>query len=204
MSGSRVDIYVGKDKKHYRLPKDLLCYYSAYFDRCFNGDFKEAKEGKLELLEDDTEDFDILLEYMLRGSLPLDNIKPRGEAAELNDLGRRYMELVEYADKYDMHHGIGELLYEPLRERLVHQNRILPKDVELVFRVLNKGHKMRKLITQAALSQQGPHGRMFQKQEEDIPDFAQEKLVQVRSSKRHRTGKCRWYDPITISQRTYN
>ncbi|PVH86916.1 hypothetical protein DL98DRAFT_582234 [Cadophora sp. DSE1049] len=146
MSGPRVDVYVGKDKKHYSLPKDLLCYHSTYFDRCFNGEFKEAKESKLELLEDDVEDFEILLEYLLRGSLQLDDIKVKGEAAKLNDMCRRYMELLEYADKYNMHHGIGELLYEPLKARLAYDNRILPRDVELVFRVLRKGNKLRELI----------------------------------------------------------
>ena len=44
MSGPKVDIYVGPKSKHYRVPKDILCYYSTYFDRCFNGQVKEAKE----------------------------------------------------------------------------------------------------------------------------------------------------------------
>lgn len=37
ISGPKVDIYVGPTKKHYSLPKLLLCHYSTYFDRCFNG-----------------------------------------------------------------------------------------------------------------------------------------------------------------------
>ncbi len=65
--GPRVDIYVGPEIKHYSVLKNLLCYYSSYFDRCFNGGFKEAKEQKLALPEDSVEDFEILLHYVLTG-----------------------------------------------------------------------------------------------------------------------------------------
>jgi hypothetical protein len=68
ISGPKVDIYVGEKKKHYRPPKLLLCHYSDFFDCCFNGNFAEALSQKLELPEDLVEEFEILLEYMLRGS----------------------------------------------------------------------------------------------------------------------------------------
>ncbi|KAH7418318.1 hypothetical protein BKA64DRAFT_635451 [Cadophora sp. MPI-SDFR-AT-0126] len=197
ISGARVDVYVGKDKKHYVIPKDLLCYYSTYFDRCFNGEFKEAKEGKLELPEDDVQDFEILLEYMLRGVLPLDSIEARGEAAISNDMYRRYMGIIEYADKYSMQHGIGELLCHSIKSTLLYNNRIAPGDVELIFRIFGKGASIREVITQAALSKQGPDGVVFRKQEEDIPEFAQQMLGEVRKASRIYSGQNMWIDPIT-------
>ena len=57
ISGPKVDIYIGPKSKHYRVPKDILCYNSTYFDRCFNGQVKEAKEQKLSLPEDRPEFF---------------------------------------------------------------------------------------------------------------------------------------------------
>ncbi|KAH9222811.1 hypothetical protein DL95DRAFT_380561, partial [Leptodontidium sp. 2 PMI_412] len=102
MSGPKVDVIVGKDKKHYSLPKDLLCYHSRYFDRCFNGGFKEAEEQKLELLEDSVEDFEILLEFMLQGSVP-DVIHTRGTVATC-------MDMIAYADKFAMGEAFCELL----------------------------------------------------------------------------------------------
>jgi hypothetical protein len=68
ISGPKVDLYVGEEKKHYNLPKPLLCHYSDYFDACFNGNFSEAQSQKLELPDDKVQEFEILLEYMLRGT----------------------------------------------------------------------------------------------------------------------------------------
>jgi hypothetical protein len=64
ISGPKVDIYVGPKSKHYRVPKDILCYNSTYFDRCFNGQVKEAKEQKLSLPEDRPEFFQIRMDYI--------------------------------------------------------------------------------------------------------------------------------------------
>lgn len=68
ISGPKVDIYMGLQKMHYNLPKLLLCHYSDFFECCFNGNFAEAQSQKLELPDDQVEEFEFLLEYMLRGS----------------------------------------------------------------------------------------------------------------------------------------
>lgn len=70
ISGPRVDVYVGPNKKQYNVPKLLLWHYSDFFDRCFNGKFAEAQSQKVDLPEDNVEDFEILLEFMLRGTSP--------------------------------------------------------------------------------------------------------------------------------------
>jgi hypothetical protein len=63
---ARADIYDGPENQHYSVPKDVLAHYSAYFDRCFNGGFLEAKEKKLTLAEDKVENFETLLDYALQ------------------------------------------------------------------------------------------------------------------------------------------
>ena len=115
MSGPRFDIIVGKDKKHCSLPRDLLSYYSMYFHRCFNGAFKEAKEQKLELLEDTVDDFEILLEYMLHHSVPTCT---EAKAKEKGGMVTAYMSIISYADKYAMGSIFCDLLYGKLKERL--------------------------------------------------------------------------------------
>jgi hypothetical protein len=70
ISGPKVDLYIGPSKKHYNLPKLLLCHYSDFFDSCFNGGFIETLSQTLYLPEDRIEDFEILLEVMLRGTSP--------------------------------------------------------------------------------------------------------------------------------------
>ncbi|KAE9379034.1 hypothetical protein N431DRAFT_434036 [Stipitochalara longipes BDJ] len=70
ISGPKVDVYVGPTEKYYNLPKLLLCHYSDFFDTCFNGGFMETLSQKLYLPDDKIEDFEILLEFMLRGTSP--------------------------------------------------------------------------------------------------------------------------------------
>ncbi|TIA22398.1 hypothetical protein D6C81_03415 [Aureobasidium pullulans] len=54
-----VTVVVGFKKKSYSLHKDLLCFYSDYFRAAFNGSFKEATDGKIELMDVEPEVFDI-------------------------------------------------------------------------------------------------------------------------------------------------
>lgn len=57
-----VDILVGPDKKLFRVHKSFLCRRIPYFDKMFNGAFKEAG-GVAELPEDDPAAFDLLMEW---------------------------------------------------------------------------------------------------------------------------------------------
>ncbi|THV46335.1 hypothetical protein BGAL_0394g00020 [Botrytis galanthina] len=56
-----VDIYVGKENILFRVYKDILCNKIEFFDKMFNGKFKEANENAAILPEDDPEAFDILM-----------------------------------------------------------------------------------------------------------------------------------------------
>jgi hypothetical protein len=85
-----------EETKHYNLPKDVLCYYSPVLDRCLNGGFKEAKELKLTLPEDDPFMFELLMGYMFGGM---------GEVEFSKDPGESYdycWEFIEYTEKYDV------------------------------------------------------------------------------------------------------
>ncbi|KER00148.1 hypothetical protein AUEXF2481DRAFT_24501 [Aureobasidium subglaciale EXF-2481] len=46
-----VTIVVGPEKEPYTLHKELLCFYSDFFRAAFQGSFKEATEGRIELLD---------------------------------------------------------------------------------------------------------------------------------------------------------
>jgi len=52
-------VVTGSKKKSYSLHKGLLCFYSDYFRAAFNGSFKEATDGKIELMDVEPEVFDI-------------------------------------------------------------------------------------------------------------------------------------------------
>ncbi|KAF7944818.1 uncharacterized protein EAE97_005451 [Botrytis byssoidea] len=60
-STQMIDIYVGEEKILFRVYKDTLCNKIEFFDRMFNGKFKEANENAAVLPEDDPEAFDMLI-----------------------------------------------------------------------------------------------------------------------------------------------
>jgi len=68
MRGPLVDVYVGPEKKRYPLPKPLLIHHSKFFEKCFNGQFKEGQTQKLGLPEDKVFHFETLVEHMSRGN----------------------------------------------------------------------------------------------------------------------------------------
>ncbi|KAI9878691.1 MAG: hypothetical protein M1830_010784 [Pleopsidium flavum] len=55
LEGPSVDIYVGANKVHFTLPKNLACHQCPFFQKAFDGHFKEAQEGRLEFPEEDPE-----------------------------------------------------------------------------------------------------------------------------------------------------
>jgi BTB/POZ domain len=64
-----VDIYVGKNQKHFRVHKKILCEKIKYFDDMFNKGFEEAQTSVAQLPEDDETSFDVLLGWLYTGSL---------------------------------------------------------------------------------------------------------------------------------------
>jgi hypothetical protein len=65
-----VSIYVGPNRKHYVVHKQLLTSQSDYFDKALNGRFKEAEEGKIHLEEDDPAAVELLIGWLYRGVIP--------------------------------------------------------------------------------------------------------------------------------------
>ncbi|KAE8448421.1 hypothetical protein EG329_009486 [Mollisiaceae sp. DMI_Dod_QoI] len=192
ISGPRVDVYVGPGRKHYSLPKDLLCHYSTYFDRCFNGAFKEANQQKLSLPEDKVKDFEVLMEYMLSGTTATFEVTEIGGAAVV-----ACMDFLRYADKYTMGY-VGQIIEEPLRKALEHLSNLAhqvkkPKDpvrpegitgddIELVFRTSPANSRLRAVVVLGAIAYNGPKGMSrFVKQEQTVDGFAAEVCDNVRS-----------------------
>ncbi|KAM3080853.1 hypothetical protein ACMFMG_004811 [Clarireedia jacksonii] len=66
MGTEMVDLYIGKDEKHMRVHKRILCHKVPYFDKMFNSGFKEAEE----LGANSVEAFDVLLGWVYTNTLP--------------------------------------------------------------------------------------------------------------------------------------
>jgi BTB/POZ domain-containing protein len=74
MGTEMVDIYVGPSKKRFRLYKANLCARIPYFEKMFNGNFKEASENVAYLTEDDPASFDLLADW---ANHPMTSKSPR-------------------------------------------------------------------------------------------------------------------------------
>lgn len=209
ISGPRVDIYIGSDKEYRSVPKDLLCSYSPFFDRCFNGSFREAHEQKLELPEEKIEDFDIFLEFILRGTIA---VKPGLRGAE--ETISQCLDFLKFADKYQLG-DVSEAIFKPLFDALwfytaeiklprasrtdnlsapwqtlgsdpplvvfKRPNGLERKDIELVFTTCPERSSIRTLVVQALLSVAGGLSGLHKLQEygDSIEGFAAEVMFVI-------------------------
>lgn len=204
MSGPRVDIYVGPQKKHFSLPKKLLCYYSEYFQRCLNSNFIESQTQRIDLDQDNIEYFNILVEYMSTGMVMCNALYVfRDGPAGMQEC----MNFLDYVDKYgmgDAAFAVQDSLERVIRSLYTYCNgyklgvRVQPCHVETVFRVTPPGHPLRTLITKAAMSTAGMTGAFFHQQEQEVDGFAAALLTQMRNTMvASGQGMLRWPDPFT-------
>lgn len=136
---------MGQARKHYVVPKDLLCYYSTYFDRCFNGHSLEATDSKLTLPEDDVFDFEILLEYVFGHVSSCIEVEKYDEAAM-----KICIDFIQYSETYGLlgaSTAVSSLFHKVLRLNPVTILKI--EDIEVVFRVFEEGNQFRVNIAKA-------------------------------------------------------
>ncbi|CAG8972243.1 hypothetical protein HYALB_00001641 [Hymenoscyphus albidus] len=204
--GPRVDIYVGDEKEHFSAPKNLLCYYSKYFDRYFNGSFQEAQTQRLEVPEEDCVYFKALLAIMLQGKLETDFASELGDDWELvNPYCRNFLQC---ADKYDLGFIAADIMYPILRKiwyqelRYSNHECISGEDVEVFFTTAPLSHPLRALVVRCAVWSEAcagrngsmwrlcPTERRFQKQQLEIEGFAYQTLGFIIS---HSSGYVTFY-----------
>ncbi|PQE06578.1 BTB POZ-like protein [Rutstroemia sp. NJR-2017a BVV2] len=98
--GPTVDILVGAEKKKFTLAKALLCHRSAYFERAFNGPFKEGIEQVLELPETSVDTFQLIVQFLYTGRFVLPGRNaPRPTHAHSN----AYLRFFKACDQFDLH-----------------------------------------------------------------------------------------------------
>jgi hypothetical protein len=71
-----VDIYVGPERQRYVVHKKLLTSQSEYFDKAFNGSFKEADENSIHLKEEDPAALALLVGWLYGRGVITDTEKP--------------------------------------------------------------------------------------------------------------------------------
>ncbi|OMP88204.1 hypothetical protein BK809_0002961 [Diplodia seriata] len=64
-----IEVVVGKSQQKYDIHKDLLCSSSPFFRKACNGNWKEARERRVELPEDTPECFDVYVQWLYSDQL---------------------------------------------------------------------------------------------------------------------------------------
>ncbi|KAK4546525.1 hypothetical protein LTR36_001742 [Oleoguttula mirabilis] len=60
----RIRVGKGDTQEEFEAHRGVLCYYSGYFQRAFNGKFAEAQEGEVTLPTEDPAVFEVFLYWL--------------------------------------------------------------------------------------------------------------------------------------------
>lgn len=177
-------MFVGKETRHFEVPKNLLTSHSPVFKAMLCGGFKEAHEQKIDLPEDNVEHFQALLEVLVGWN-------PAYIFTETRQNGvSKCMLFLEYTEKYQVKDAAHPIIYVALRKvflewgsRDPRQFAILGEDIETVFEACSAGSPLRSLITSAAISFGGLQNPFrYREQELNVEGFAAEVTQQMRES----------------------
>ena len=72
-----VNIYIGPNKSHFAVARNLLCSHSIYFNRLQTGFLARTSSDSVFLKNDELEAFDLLFSWMLHDSFALDLFEAR-------------------------------------------------------------------------------------------------------------------------------
>ena len=118
-------ILVGPDEKRFELPQNLICKYSPFFSRGFEGRSQEATDGVLLLPEDNADLFANVAYWLFGKKLMLSNTMFGLASSDYQKRFRRTLQLYYLVDKL----GIVDLLDDiialltRLQNSLLHPNK---------------------------------------------------------------------------------
>ncbi|KAH8792508.1 hypothetical protein BGZ57DRAFT_948258 [Hyaloscypha finlandica] len=125
--GPKVTVLVGKEEKPHIQPKNLLCYYSSFFDKAFTSGFREASERTIRLPECSDMTYDCA----------------RTKADKLN----LYIDFIMFADCINLM-GPFDSVLQGIRSLLLSRTALLPEHIRTAAQ-LPYGDPLRNLIAQA-------------------------------------------------------
>jgi hypothetical protein len=206
---------MGEEEKPHIQPKNLLCYYSSFFNDAFTSEFREATEGIIRLPEHSDMTFKMTVQWVdceftfrpdtdyLRwlyfGTINIDNLK-RTKGDKLN----LYIDFIRFADFINLV-GPFDSVLQGIRSLLSSRTALLPEHIQTAVQ-LPYGHPLRSLIAQACVKsyawslqlggRNGGNKRRFRFQEEldTLEGFASDLVRAFSSSIR---GNPTFIDPLS-------
>jgi hypothetical protein len=143
-----VEILVGPTKKSFILAKALLCHRSPYFDRAFNGGFKEAVEQVLCLPEISIETFQLVVQYLYTGKFAIQ----KDALSSKHSVCSAYLRFFKACDHFDLHYS--EEIMDSFQNKLRHnfECKLWPSYANLQIAMeLPSKHKARELMVGACV-----------------------------------------------------
>ncbi|KAL8852197.1 MAG: hypothetical protein Q9221_002907 [Calogaya cf. arnoldii] len=137
-----VTVLVGPDETPFHIHKGLLCSKSEYFRAAFEGSFKEAKEGKIHLKDEEPESFQYYAMWIYNSKLDL-LAAANTTRLDVNDYCRLYM----LAEKFGSH-TLQNLAIDRIHE---HERPSFDLDVPTVTQVYKHtlpGSRLRKTLVE--------------------------------------------------------
>lgn len=198
LSSEWVTILAGPKKQKFKCSAEILSHYSPFFDAMLNGQSIEGRTRVVELPEDDPDDIEVMIDWLIRG-----NVQDILTTERWGDkIIERCIGFLVFAKKYCLK-SVETTIHEPLEKALkLHAVKMLCGEfIEQVFEATSIGSRLRVLITKAALSVSVPRDVKknevrFRKQELEVPGFAAEAIRQFRMGLENFS----WKDPLKVKK----
>lgn len=150
LSGPMLDIYVGEERRHWSLHRNLLYHHSELLESELRGDGKKQQD-KLELPQHDPAGFELLVKWLYQGKL--DDVSDMADANQKYDYAVACHKLYLLCDRFDMAQ-LKNVAMDQYRKGL-NEAELVPdaEEIDEIYRTSPTGSPFRRLMTRIAARQ---------------------------------------------------
>ncbi|KAI5197548.1 hypothetical protein E4T38_07964 [Aureobasidium subglaciale] len=204
LSGPTIDFYVGSERRHWSLHRNLLCHHSPYFESEFlaNESPKSSKKSELELPDQDPVGFELLVKWLYQGTL--DDTSDMTDEKKY-DYSVACHKLYLLCNKFDLPILRNESI-DRYRQGLL-EAQLVPdaEEINEIYRSSPPGSPFRKLMAQIAARQimdpdSEKNAESYRNCFNDNPDFAVDMVNAIKAG----TGGLLFDDPTDGDDAAYH
>ncbi|THX21742.1 hypothetical protein D6C98_09106 [Aureobasidium pullulans] len=204
LSGPTIDFYVGEERRHWSLHRNLLCHHSPYFESEFldTAPPKASKRSELDLPDQDPAGFELLVKWLYQGTL--DDTSDMTDEKKY-DYSVACHKLYLLCNKFDIPNLKNESI-DRYRQGLL-EAQLVPDADEIndIYRSSPTGSPFRKLMAQIAARQimdpdSDKNAESYRNCFKDNPDFAVDMVNAIKEG----TGGILFDDPTDGDEDAYH
>ncbi|KAK6004509.1 hypothetical protein QM012_008371 [Aureobasidium pullulans] len=204
LSGPTIDFYVGEERRHWSLHRNLLCHHSPYFESEFltSKTSKSSSRSELELPDQDPAGFELLVKWLYQGTL--DDMSDMTDEKKY-EYSVACHKLYLLCNKFDLPILRNESI-DRYRQGLL-EAQLVPdaEEINEIYRSSPVGSPFRKLMAQIAARQimdpeSEKDAESYRNCFKDNPDFAVDMVNAIKAG----TGGILFDDPTDGDQAVYH